>query len=317
MLSHAIACIECGDAPVDHRLAAATSAMAAAYAESDPDTALKVAVAAAGIEPRTDADRLHVLRTRLIYEYEFGDVSRAVEIGDKYLELFRRANNGRLSQALRVSSFPHRIAGNFGIVRDRLEEALRTAEREAHRQDQARALEYLSHLSADEADYPEAAKNLDRLLGILERCPPAVDVPMRVSIASIALMLGRSALAASQLAYADTTLLPLHGRCEVLATRVLAAAMQGTRCDDHDLSDLFRLNEQLRSRPGQESAVLGIAAALNQRSRTIEAVAVVTRYANEYRREPWPSRHPIIRSFIDGRPHVAAIPVSTPPACPE
>ena len=306
MLAHAMSCIECESAPVDHRLAAAGAAMAAAYGESNAGAALKVTAAAARIEPRTSVERLHALRTRLIYEYEFGDLSRAVEIADQYVDLFRRAPNGRLSQALRLSSFPHRVAGNFDVVNARLQEALTVANHHAHRPDEARALQYLALHAADRGDYFDAAKILYRLVGVLDRCPLAADLSMHVTIASIALMLSDSALANSQLDYANGVALTLHGRCEVLATRVFAAVMHLTLCDENDLLELVKLNDRLLSRPGQESATVSIAVALHQRNRSAEATMLVARYVNVTRREQWRSRHPILLSFADGRPHIAA-----------
>lgn len=310
MFPHAMACIQCVEAPADHRLAAAISAMAAAYGASDSDAALKVVAAVAQIKPSGDAERLHALRTRLIYEYEFGDVSRAVDVGEEFLALSRRAANGRISQALRLSSFPHRVAGNFDVVRKRLHEALDASEHRAHQQDNARALQYLAHNAADQGDYLEAANVLNRLLSAVAQCPPAADPSLRLTIATIALMLGANDLAVSQLRYADPSLLTLHGRCELLATRILAAALQRTAFSDDELSMLISLSERLKSRPGQEGASIGIAVALHQRNRSAEAAMVVEQYVRNTRRERWPSCHPILLSFLSGHPRIA--PVTTP-----
>ena len=305
VMNHALSCIESEAAPYAHRLAAASVAMNAAYAESDADAARNVIAAASRVVPQTEIERLPALRTRLVYEYEFGDPSKAIEIGDEYLTLFRRTSLNRLSQAVRISTHPHRLAGNFDIVYERMQEALRLAQKGLHPSDEAQALHQIMLDTADQANYLAAAETADRLLELLKQRPPAAAPQMRLSVASVALMIGDDSLALSQIALVGGGNLSLHGRCGQLAVGVFAAAMRGKLCYEEDLSELIALNDRLRSRPGQEGATLGIAVGLHQRNQPAEASLVVRTYANETRRERWASRHPILLSFLAGRPRIA------------
>ncbi len=302
VVEHALSCIGCETAPADHRLAAAALGMVAAYGESNSEAARRIATAAGQVSPSSDSERSHMLRTGLIYEFEFGDIFKAIEFGDEYLALARRARTTRLAGALRISSLPHFIAGHFDIVSERLVEAVAVARSLAHPVDEARALDRLAGHAVACEDYSLAMTLAQQVLRVLDRCPPAADLPMRHTITIIALMVGDYRLAQEQLEYVAHGELSVHGLCEDLAVRLLGSELLNTPWPEQLLDELITLNERLRERPGQETAVVSIAMALQRRGRGSEAKQLVERYVNETRREHWPSPNPILRSFATGSP---------------
>ncbi|MFL5562110.1 MAG: AAA family ATPase [Gemmatimonadaceae bacterium] len=245
LIAHALSCLECATAALDHRLAAASIAMIAAYGDSDADAGRRVAAAIATLTPRTVEERLHALRTQLIYEFEFGETSRAIDLADEYLSLYRTSSLGRLSQAVRISAYPHRIAGNFEIADQRMTEALSLARREGSPIDEAAALQWLAMSATDRADYKAAAHGVDLMTSHLARYPAAADLSIRQSIAVIALMVGNDSVAKTQLALMVGKPLPLHGRCAVLTAQIFAAMMAGEVCNDEALAQLTQMNDRL------------------------------------------------------------------------
>lgn len=304
LIAHSLRCLESKSATLDHRLAAAALAMAAAYGDSNADAAQRVVATTSQLEPRTVQERIHALRTELIYEFEFGQTDRAVQLADAYVELYRRAPLGRLSQAVRISAYPHRLAGNFEIADERMTDALAIARRECSPIDEAIALQWLAMYATDRADYRRASSIVEQLVGHLSRYPAAASLPIRHTIATVALMVGDNALATAHLALAARDVVALHGRCAILTLGLFAAMMKGEFCDEASLSELVRMNDRLESRPGQEGTIISIAMAYEQRGRSEEARSCVHRYSRETRREAWPSRHPILVSFVEGDPLV-------------
>lgn len=299
VVKQALLCIESTTASIEHRLAAAAMAMMAAYAESNSQLADTIAQAGSRVRPRTDSELLNSLRLRMIYEYEFGNIDRAVEASDAFLEVYRRAGRKRISRAMRISSYAHRLAGNFAVAAERTEQALTIARQQLHPLDESQALEALAILAAENADYEAAARLLRELVDAIDRCPPVAELATRVSMARVALTLGDDELALSQLSFFNGLALTLHGRCDVLAAKVFSDVVASKPVDEVDLADLIALNDRLRERPGQEAATISIATALNALGRTHEAVAIVTSYVSGSRREPWPSRNPLLAAFLN------------------
>lgn len=298
-LARALECIGCARASIEHRLHAASIGMMAAYAESNADAAATITRTAAIIPARTPEERLHVLRSRIIYEYEFGSPREAAAISDEYLDLYRRTSKDRLSQAVRISAFGHRLTGDFETVRARMREALQLARQQKHPLDEARTLAHMLQTSKDELDYPSASRELDELLGVLDAHPAATELATRVSIAELACMLGENALAVEQLALLNDVPLTLHGRCDVLAARVLVTILGGATCAEADLTELIAINDRLCGRPGQHDPTVSIAMGLAQRGRNDEAREVVRAYATQTRKELWGSRSPLLLAFLE------------------
>jgi hypothetical protein len=302
VVSHALTCIRAEHATTEHRLNAATVAMIAAYGESDASAASQLIAAAASIVPHTVAERIHALRTKLIFEFEFGDLGVAANLADEYLLLARLGPPNRLSQAMRLSTYPHRIIGNWTIVRERLSEALAIAEEQRRLSDEAQALHALAVTEADALNYGKAMRLGLRLLSVVRRCPPALNPPMRLDIANIASMVGDLGLAEEQLRAVDGAVLNVHGRCDQLATGVFTRVMAGSICDPIALEELSSLNDQLRDRPGQEISTVALATGSHQHGKTEAAIALVNDYVNKTRRERYASCNPIIVSFASGIP---------------
>jgi tetratricopeptide (TPR) repeat protein len=292
VIAETLICINSEEASVDHRLRAATAGMQAAYCDSNAEGARAIIAAAAGIGASCAEERAHSLKTRMIYEYEFGDSARAVAASDEYLELCRGLNRQRLAEDLRIASYAHHLVGNFDLVHARLDEALAQARKWADPSQEARALEGIAQLFGSKGDYAAAMSIIGDLLDVFRRCPPAAQLTMRVTIAGIAALVGDHTLARTQLTRTEGVALTLHGQCDVLAARLIAASCRGDESSDEDLYDLQALNDRLEGRPGQQEPVAAIAMCLVRRGRNNEAAAVVTRYTGYTRRESWPSRHP-------------------------
>jgi hypothetical protein len=140
---------------------------------------------------------------------------------------------------------------------------------------------------------------MHRLLALFADHPVAADLSMHVAIAGVAALVGAHKIAADRLALVKDIPLTTHGRCDFLAAHVLAAVMNGTRCEDSTLNELVALNERLSGRPGQEDATVSIALALDQRGKMAEARALVRAYRMKNRREMYPARHPLLSKFAD------------------
>jgi hypothetical protein len=278
--------------------------MIAAYGESDAVAARTLTAAVSSITAQTNAERIHALRTKLIYNFEFGDLSLAAEIAEEYLCLAKEAAPNRVAQALRLSTYPHRIIGNWEIVRDRLGESLEIASSRRNPSDVSQALQALAATEVEHLNYAEAVRRSDELLEVGRRCPPAITPPMRLDVSNIASMVGNFALADEQLSQLDGTVFSAHGRCDHLATRVFATAMRGGICDAELVVELISLNERLRGRPGQELGTIGLALGLAQHGRSGEAVTAVANYVHVTRRERYASSHPVTVSFSAANPLV-------------
>ena len=305
--AHAISCLNDEQASVDHRLAAAATGMAAAYGGSNGAAALRVFSGISRLVPRKDDERCHYLRTLLIYEYEFGDVARAVEIADEYLSLVRQCFPvRRLSRALRISSYAHRIAGHFEIVGNRLTESLTLAREQKHPLDEAESLQWIALDAYDQLNYAEAVSVARTLVDLLTKYPSLGIPSVRHSLVIISLMAGDLGLAEAQLKAVGQVPPVLHGLCDDLAVRVFFESMQGRVCTDSALSELVELNERLSGRPGQELPTVSIALALKERGQLDYAIEVARRYAYTTRRERWPSRHPVLVGLLGGEPSTSA-----------
>ena len=304
LIAECLVCLYCEAATLDNRLAAAALAMAAAYGDSNADAAHRVVTATSRFAPRTVQERIHALRTELIYEFEFGRTERAVELADTYLDLYKRSSLGRLSQAVRISAYPHRLAGNFEIADQRMAEALSLARRDCSPIDEAIALQWLAMYATDRGDYRAASNIVEQLVSYLAVYPAAASLPVRHTIATVALMVGNDPLAKAQIALAEQSVVALHGRCAILALQLFATMMGGDLCSDDSLAELVHMNDRLEARPGHEGTIITIAMACQQRGNSEQAANYVRRYALESRRESWPSRHPILISFLAGQPLV-------------
>ena len=302
VVAHAMSCIEATTASVEHRLAAATAAMIAAYGESDEDEARQIMAAASHIRAESENERYYAFRLNLIYEYEFGDKFVACDVADEYLALARRGSRARLSQALRLSAVPHRILGHFTTANERVSEALALAKQQMQASNEAQALQALASISMEQNDYTAASRATSELLTVLRHCPPATTPMMRLDIASVSLHNGDDDLAREQLQLVSGATLSVHGRCAELSVRIFADIMQRCRCDAPALDELIRLADHLRGRPSQESTEISIAMGLAQHGRATEGVLRITEYAEHSRRESWPSRNPIVLSFLAGKP---------------
>jgi hypothetical protein len=232
----------------------------------------------------------------MIYEYEFGDASRAVAVSDEYLALCRQLHPQKLSEDLRISSYAHTLVGNFDVARDRLQEAVANARDQVNPSQEARSLEGIAQLQGNEGDFAGASVTVCQLREVFRRCPPTAQLTMHVTIAGIAAIVGDHELARQQLAMIDGVALTLHGRCDVLAAQVIATVSRGDQCSDELLRELIALNNRLEGRPGQQEPVAAIAMGLAQFGRTADALSVVNRYTKQTRKELWASRHPAILS---------------------
>ncbi len=292
-------CVNCVDASIEHRLSAAAIGMMVAYGESDALTAQTVARIVSTVVAKTPRERLHALRSRMIYEYEFGDPNEAINASSEYLSIYRKTMSKRMSQAIRISSIAFRLTGEFDRMRALLEEALRLARRSRHPVDEALSLTHMLQAATDQGDFAAAETEMHRLLALFADHPAAADLSMHVAIAGVAALVGAHKIATERLALVKDIPLTTHGRCDFLAAHVLAAVTGGTRCDDSTLTELLALNERLLGRPGQEDATVSIALALDQRGKTAEARALVRAYQMKNRRELYPSRHPLLSKFAD------------------
>ena len=296
----AYSCLTSADATVSHRLEAALWGLAACATDALEDHAEKIANALGVLVPSSDPERRHVLNCQLIYHTEFGDLDRAVEVGDELLALEQCSGSATsLSRALRVSAWPYRLRGDTLLARARLSEARRLA-RERHLDaDCVMSALGVAGTYCDERDALSAWDTLHAVRHLLEQRPQLIVPGFFTQIAEVGLLMGDIKSAQEYLLRAEAvTNAPLRYEIDRMALRADIGLRTSGNSAPRAISRLRTLCTRLRLYSGQQFAVGSLCACLTHSGHVDEAGVAARQYTEQYRRERWPVRDPRILACL-------------------
>ena len=292
IIQRALRCVKTERAESTHRFEAAMWGLAACYAGRRVADADLIMREIQRVTPTCVADRRFQLSASLIYYADLGDCDQGIEVGDALVALERTSNDpSGLIRALRVSAFPHRHAGNWGIVEARLAESAALARERKH-------VVYYAHALIAQVQYRIDRQHLDdawagvRLLRHLSHKHRYLSVPLLDTVAAeVALLRGRPDKARpflDRVAKFDSPA-PRH-QADRVALLVAYKILVAQAVSHDEVDELVRLHRILRESPGHDFSASILFAALRQVGRDVEATNLATHYLH-VRKERWPAWH--------------------------
>ncbi len=279
--------------PNSTRLTAAVLGMAASDNGLDSDSIRWFYTRVAGLAVSEASDELALLKCTIIFETAIGDLTRAEDAAKTLLARARRfQDTASLISALRFAHYPPRRLGNMPLSRERLQSALRIAERYKRPYARAAIADLLGGLSLDYGLYEDAIRLTNEVTEQLKPLGGAFRQQSAVDTRAIALCLAGRVDAARHLVTDPSEVMARGGRrtqfWSLAATLLVATHDRDTKRIDECLSEFDAVRDRLFRHSGSDIIAVAYSSALFRVRGTRAAVQFARWYTLGARRDRLP-----------------------------
>jgi DNA-binding SARP family transcriptional activator len=298
IIDMALKCVEDNLATTAHRISAASFGLAACYAECRREEATRFVSLVTSLTPITEIDKRNSLICQLIFHLEYGNLIEAARLGDALLLQAKQEGGIRISRYLRLSTYGHRILGQFDVVVERLAQARDFARSHDVLPDYCEALSSTIQHHCSTEEYDLAWQFVEELLEVFNSRPYLVLPVVWHTCAEVALMRGDTVSARSFLertsGFPTKALRPAGDR---LALKIAYTMAIGAQPSPAQVAELRDIHLKIRCYAGQDFPTGVLCSALALSGQAEHARAIATEYLEQHRRERWKPRYATLLSY--------------------